>query len=124
MSRIEHLHTPESARSAFAASDRAPVFVFKHSTACGISARALREFRAFLASAPHGFGYYQVDVLDDREASDRLEDLSGVRHESPQVLALWRSRCVWHASHGAIRAGILREQADALRSSSGVISSS
>ena len=82
-----------------------------------MSASAEGEFLAFLESAPEGFGYYQVDVLEDRGASDRVEDLARVRHESPQVLALWRSRCVWHASHGRVRAGALREQADALRSS-------
>jgi bacillithiol system protein YtxJ len=115
MRRLERLLTPESARAAFAASALAPVFIFKHSTACGLSARAQEEFRAFLASAPEGFGYYQVDVLESREASDRLEDLSGVRHESPQVLLLWDSKCVWDADHGAVRAEALRRQADALR---------
>jgi bacillithiol system protein YtxJ len=114
MPRIEHLRTPESAGAAFAASELAPVFIFKHSTACGLSASAEGEFRAFLESAPEGFGYYQVDVLEDRSASDRVEDLAQVRHESPQVLALWRSRCVWHASHGAVRAGALRKQAEDL----------
>lgn len=108
----DHLHSPEGAREAFAASQLVPVFIFKHSTACGVSARALAEFRAFLASAPEGFGYYQVDVLESRAASDRIEDLSGVRHESPQVLLLWKSKCIWDADHGAVRATALREQAE------------
>lgn len=111
----DHLDTPEAAQSAFAASRLAPVFIFKHSTACGVSTRAQAEFRAFLASAPEGFGYYQVDVLEARGASDRMEELSGVRHESPQVLLLWESKCLWDADHGAVRARALREQAEALR---------
>lgn len=111
----DRLHSPGGAGEAFAASQRIPVFIFKHSTACGVSSRALAEFRAFLASAPEGFGYYQVDVLEARSASDRIEELSGVRHESPQVLLLWESKCVWDADHGAIRAAALREQAEAAR---------
>jgi len=111
----DHLHSPEAAQDAFAASRLAPVFIFKHSTACGMSSRALAEFRAFLASAPEGFGYYQVDVLESRAASDRVEELSGVRHESPQILLLWESKCVWDADHGAVRALALREQAEAAR---------
>jgi bacillithiol system protein YtxJ len=111
----EHLHTPEAVQAAFAASSLTPVFIFKHSTACGLSARAQDEFTAFLASAPPGFGYYQVDVLESRAASDRVEDLAGVRHESPQVLLLRGRECLWDADHGAIRAAVLREQADALR---------
>jgi bacillithiol system protein YtxJ len=115
VSRLQHLSTPESVRAAFAASERAPVFIFKHSTACGLSAQANREFTAFLDSAPEGFGYYRLDVIESRAASDLVEELSGVRHESPQVLELRRSRCVWHASHRGVREGALRGRAEALR---------
>jgi bacillithiol system protein YtxJ len=115
MIRLQQLRTPESARAAFEASERAPVFIFKHSTACGLSAQAHREFEAFLASAPEGFGYYRLDVLEARAASDLVEELAGVRHESPQVLALWLSRCVWHASHRGVRESALSGKAEALR---------
>lgn len=114
----DRLHSPEAAQAAFAASRLAPVFIFKHSTACGLSARALAEFNAFLATAPEGFGYYQVDVLEARAASDRIEELSGVRHESPQVLLLWEAKCVWDADHGRVRAQALRERATGLISAS------
>jgi bacillithiol system protein YtxJ len=114
----EPLLTPEAAQAAFAASRLAPVFIFKHSTACGLSSCAQAEFQAFLATAPEGFGYYQVNVLESRSASDRIEEESGVRHESPQVLLLLGSKCVWDADHGAVRSGALREQAARLTSAS------
>jgi bacillithiol system protein YtxJ len=115
MESLRYLTTPEAAHSAFADSASAPVFIFKHSTACGVSSRAEAEFRAFLEAAPADFRYFQVDVLASREASDQVEDLALVRHESPQVLLLWDSECIWHASHGAVRAGALREQAERLQ---------
>jgi bacillithiol system protein YtxJ len=119
MGRLQHLRTPESVRAAFDASERAPVFIFKHSTACGLSDQAHREFRAFLASAPEGFGYYRLDVLEARAASDLVEELAGVRHESPQVLVLWRSRCVWHASHRGVRESALSAKVEDLRQERG-----
>jgi bacillithiol system protein YtxJ len=115
LQHLQHLRTPESARAVFDASERAPVFIFKHSTACGLSDQAHAEFRAFLASAPEGFSYYRLDVLESRAVSDLVEDLAGVRHESPQVLVLWRSRCVWHASHRGVRESALSGRAEALR---------
>lgn len=114
----DRLHSPEAVQAAFAASRSTPVIIFKHSTACGVSARALTEFQTFLAAAPEGVGYYQVDVLESRAASDRIEELSGVRHESPQVLLLRESKCVWDADHGRIRADALRERVKALTSAS------
>jgi bacillithiol system protein YtxJ len=119
VSRLQHLRTPESVRAAFDASEQAPVFIFKHSTACGLSDQAHGEFRAFLASAPEGFGYYRLDVLESRAASDLVEELAGVRHESPQVLVLSGSRCVWHASHRGVRESALSGRAEALRQESG-----
>jgi bacillithiol system protein YtxJ len=119
MSRLQHLRTPEAARAAFDASERTPVFIFKHSTSCGLSAQAHEEFSAFLASAPEGFGYYRLDVIEARAASDLVEELAGVRHESPQVLELRHSRCVWHASHRGVRESVLRGRAEALRQGAG-----
>jgi bacillithiol system protein YtxJ len=115
MSRLQHLRTPESVRSAFDASERAPVFIFKHSTACGLSDQAYGEFRAFLASAPEGFGYYRLDVLEARAASNLVEGMAGVRHESPQMLVIWHSRCIWHASHRGVRETALNARVEALR---------
>lgn len=66
------------------------------------------------AVAP-GFGFCRVDVIESRASSDELELLSKVRHESPQVLLMWNSACVWHASHGRIKSKELHIQAEAMR---------
>lgn len=117
VNEINHLRTARQAQDAVAVSDRQPVFIFKHSTQCGVSARAIREFQAFVTAEPPGFAYFQVDVPESRPASDELETLSLVRHESPQVLLMRGEECLWHASHGAIKAAALAQQAAALRDS-------
>ncbi|MDQ3000391.1 MAG: bacillithiol system redox-active protein YtxJ [Fibrobacterota bacterium] len=115
MNDLQHIHTVENAREAVDASEKNPVFVFKHSPNCGVSSTAIHEFESFMAAEAQGFRFYQVDVIDSRAASLELEDAMRVRHESPQVLLMWESECVWHASHRGIRLGELRLQAEALR---------
>ena len=74
-------------------SKRRPVIVFKHSNACSISARAYREMQKFEG---------EVNILEvqtARDVSRELADLTGVRHETPQVIVLRDGKAVWNASH-------------------------
>ena len=69
-----------------------PVIVFKHSNACSISARAYREMEKL----------EDVNILEVQSARDvsrELASLTGVRHETPQVIVLRDGKAVWNASH-------------------------
>ena len=90
-------------------SKQKPVIVFKHSNACSISARASREMQKFDG---------QVNILEvqsAREVSRELANLTGVRHETPQVIVLRDGKAVWNASHFDVTAG---DVAEALKSHS------
>jgi bacillithiol system protein YtxJ len=76
-----------------------PVIVFKHSNACPISSRAYREMEKVDA---------QVNILEvqsAREISRELANVTGVRHETPQVIVLRDGKAVWNASHFDVTAG-------------------
>ena len=89
-----------------------PVWIFKHSTRCGISASALEEFERFAADSGSGeVRWALIDVLDARPVSHELARRSGVRHETPQALLLRDGEVVWHDSHWRIRADSLRRTA-------------
>jgi bacillithiol system protein YtxJ len=77
--------------------------VFKHSTACGISARAHDETERFLTEHPER-SVHKVEVLESRGLSDFIEARTGIRHESPQLLVLREGKVVWHGSHGRVTA--------------------
>jgi len=80
-------------------SKQKPVIVFKHSNACSISARAYREMEKFEG---------QVNILEvqsAREVSRELANLTGIRHETPQVIVLKDGKAVWNASHFDVTAG-------------------
>jgi len=75
-----------------------PVIVFKHSNSCGVSSRAYREMEKVDE---------QVNILEvqtAREISRELANLTGVRHETPQVIVLRNGRAVWNASHFEVTA--------------------
>lgn len=75
--------------------------MFKHSLTCPISARAFRQYTAFLAENP-GVASGWIDVIGQRPWAKRVEVKTGVEHASPQALMLRKGQAVWHASHGDI----------------------
>ena len=74
-------------------SKQKPIIVFKHSNACPISARAYREMQKLED---------QVNLLEVQaapEVSRELATMTGVRHETPQVIVLRGGKAVWNGSH-------------------------
>ena len=110
---MDHIADVSQAVKAVAASALKPVIIYKHSPICGLSDIAIVEFERFRLGDTGRFDFHQVDVIGARPASRKLEQLLGVRHESPQVLMVWESRCVWHGSHRAIKEDRLLAEADA-----------
>ena len=82
-------------------SETKALFLFKHSTACPISAGAFQKYQAFL-SKPDQQEHAFVKVIEHKAISNEIENLTGVRHESPQVLLISHGKVLWHASHRAI----------------------
>ena len=83
-------------------SKQKPVILFKHSNACPISARAYREMEKL----------DDVNLLEIQaapEISREVEKLTGVRHESPQVILLRDGKAVWDASHFDVNAATVAQ---------------
>ncbi len=76
-----------------------PVVIFKHSTACGISSAAYREMEKL--EEPVNV----LEVQSARDVSRELADLTGIRHETPQVIVFKDGKAVWNASHFDVKAG-------------------
>src|SRR5690606_35512433 len=95
---------PEQADAAIAASRGTVRVVYKHSPICDRSAAALDEVGRFLDDAGAGVPMHIVDVLAARPASQWIESVTGVRHESPQALVFADGREIWNASHRAVTA--------------------
>jgi bacillithiol system protein YtxJ len=70
-----------------------PVIIFKHSNACSISSRAYREMEKVEAEVN------LLEVQSARDISREFANLTGVQHETPQVILLRDGKAVWDASH-------------------------
>ncbi len=80
----------------------APVVLFLHDFSCPISARAHREMQRLPDEARAAITL--VDVGQAHAVKRAVEERTGVRHESPQVILLRGGAAVWDASHFAITA--------------------
>ncbi|WP_249281256.1 bacillithiol system redox-active protein YtxJ [Paenibacillus sp. 7516] len=103
---VRELRRQEDWEEALQSSEDHPVLILKHSTTCPISARAYREFMAFVgsnASDPkQQMDYHIVKVIENRSLSRRIAEETEVHHESPQVLLLDQGQVIKHTSHGKI----------------------
>jgi bacillithiol system protein YtxJ len=109
--------TPTTARSADDVATLlqgvAPLFIYKHSYSCDLSAMAMDEVQAF-ANAHPDVPIVLVDVIGQRPISRAIEAELGVLHESPQALLVQSGACLWHASHRRVTARTLAEAWGAL----------
>lgn len=106
---IERAYDQETLDAALR-SERA--VLYKHSSACRISARAIREVEAFAKEHPE-ISVYVIDVRESRDLSQRIATDLGIRHESPQVIVVKKGSACWHASHLEITAKALSQVLDA-----------
>lgn len=84
-----------------------PVFIFKHSTRCGISSMTLRRFESEL-EARDNYGMYYLDLLTYRSLSDLVAERFQVWHQSPQLIMLRNGQLAHHSSHNSISARVLQ----------------
>ncbi len=87
--------------------------IYKHSTVCGLSSRAIRQVERFISRHPDVPAYI-VDVARNRAISTEVEERLGVRHESPQAIVVANGEVKWHGSHWGIRSKVLSKQIAAL----------
>ncbi len=103
-----HLTSEEQINDIINKSKEAPQVIFKHSTRCSISAVALQRLQK--AEQPDGIEFYFLDLIAYRQLSNKIADVFGVHHESPQVLVIRNGECVYDESHLAISMHEIKDQ--------------
>ncbi len=90
-----------------------PQVVFKHSTRCNISSVALKRLEN-AGNLPNA-DYYYLDLIKYRHLSDAIAHTFDVYHESPQILVIKNSECVYDESHLGIDTYELTDQVVAVQ---------
>lgn len=94
-------------------SKEAPLWIFKHSTRCPISAGALAEYQAYSRTLSDDASpqLALVKVIENRAVSMKIARLTGVEHASPQAILVMNGTAVWNESHWEITRAALTKAA-------------
>ncbi len=80
-----------------------PVLIFKHSSRCSISSMALdRLLRNWKDEDGEKVTPFFLDLIAFRSISNKIEEVFGIPHESPQVLVIREGKSIFDQSHYAI----------------------
>lgn len=77
------------------------VAVFKHSTRCSISSMVKNRLERDWTSDK---SVYYLDLIAHRNISNLIGQISGVEHESPQMIVFKGGKAIYDASHTSISA--------------------
>jgi bacillithiol system protein YtxJ len=78
-----------------------PQVIFKHSTRCSISSMVLDRLER--SSTPESIDFYYLDLIANRNISNKIAEVFNVYHESPQILIIKNGECIYDESHMGIR---------------------
>jgi len=95
---IEQLH--EIAKTT----EEKPILLFKHSTRCGISSMALNSFEGAWSTEDELCDLYYLDLLNHRDVSDEIAEITSVFHQSPQCIVIKGENIIYEESHSGIDA--------------------
>lgn len=84
------------------ASNKRPQLIFKHSTSCGISRMAMKQFEQVYRNHSATLDVHYLDLLSHRDLSREIATRSNITHESPQVIVLDSGNVVYSDSHHGI----------------------
>ncbi|WP_439127777.1 bacillithiol system redox-active protein YtxJ [Polaribacter sp.] len=75
------------------------IFIFKHSTRCGISSMVIKQFEKLFTEEHQNLKVYYLDLLSYRNISDEVGYSFQVTHQSPQLIVIKNGTAVHNASH-------------------------
>lgn len=78
-----------------------PQVIFKHSTRCSISTMAKNRLER--NEQPESCDFYYLDLIKYRSLSNQVAEDFAVAHESPQVLLINNTECIYEESHSGIQ---------------------
>lgn len=85
-----------------------PQIIFKHSIRCGISSMAKHQLEHDWDLDANVVDMYYLDLIAHRDISNQITELTGVAHQSPQIILIRDGKAVFDTSHHAISVARIR----------------
>lgn len=86
-----------------------PIAMFKHSTRCSLSSMVKSRLERAWDINGNDIEIYYLDLIQYRDVSNKIASIFNIEHQSPQLIVLDQGKVLYHASHGEIDAGVLKE---------------
>ena len=97
--KYKEMHTIDEWNHYISVQSELTILLLKHSTACPISAEALREFSLFCRNPKRNITCLMVKVIQSRQLSNDLAEQLHIIHQSPQIILIHNQLVVWNDSH-------------------------
>lgn len=94
-----HLINVDQIKQIRSLSKSETVFIFKHSTRCGISKMVIKRFENMFDESMNTIKVYYLDLLKYRDVSNEVGLAFKVIHQSPQLLIIKNEVSVFNTSH-------------------------
>ena len=99
-----NIESVDQLKEAILSGTKKPKLFFKHSTRCSISSMALNSFENQWSSEDELCALYFIDLLLHRDVSNTLAEMTGITHQSPQVILIQNRDILYDESHSGISA--------------------
>lgn len=86
------------------------VLIFKHSTRCGISRMALKNFEKQYDLNGSQIELYYLDLLNNKTLSNEIATKFQISHQSPQVIVIQNEKVIYDDSHYQISVEEIKEK--------------
>jgi bacillithiol system protein YtxJ len=96
------LESLEALQVAIDESATHPVALFKHSTRCSISSTAKDRMERQWSFTDEQLPVYYLDLIQHRDISNMIAEITGIQHESPQLIIVKGGKAIYDASHSGI----------------------
>ena len=88
------------------------ILIFKYSPNCAVNYVVRNLLEREWNEGEMNMKTYLLDVISDKQISKLIESEFGIKHESPQVLILNKSKLLYSASHGKVLFSEIRKFAN------------
>jgi monothiol bacilliredoxin len=102
-----HLTAEDQLQKIIVKSQEKPQVIFKYSSCCHFSEIVFQRLQK--NGCPGEIDFHFLDLTNYNHISERVSEIFGIPHQSPQILVINEGHCVFHESHPEISlAGILQ----------------
>jgi bacillithiol system protein YtxJ len=102
-----HLTAEDQLQKIIVKSQEKPQVIFKYSSCCHFSEIVFQRLQKNGCLGEIDFHF--LDLTNYNPISERVSEIFGIPHQSPQILVINEGHCVFHESHPEISlAGILQ----------------